>query len=323
MTRDDVPSGPPPVEPMSDVAWARVERGLMARLDSPTAIVAPPAKRNPRWLAIPAIVAAAAIAIVLIGRRDDAPAPESQPVATYEPSRVVAGDAPSSVSFGDAHVALDARTAIVMSYEGGSPSVLVEHGSSLFTVAPRAGRPPFVVRAGDTIVRVVGTQFRVTRADERVAVFVDHGIVEVLYRGNTVRVGASQEWHSEAPEAVTTIALAPPPPPPPQITAPPPTTTSPPPPTTKPAVDTDRAKYDRLVGLEARDPAAAITGYLELSRGNSKWSAVALYSAGRLAADRNDARAATFLTIYLRRFPTGANARDARTLLDRINGGPR
>jgi len=47
---------------------------------------------------------------------------------------------------------------------------------------------------------------------------------------------------------------------------------------------------------------------------------VALYAAGRLAADRKDRRAATFLTIYLRRFPNGANAEDARNLLARLKG---
>jgi hypothetical protein len=285
---------------------------------------------------------------------------------------VVAGDAPSSVSFGDAHLALAANSAIVMNQEAGAPSVLVERGTVMFTVAPRAERPPFVVRAGDIIVRVVGTKFQVARYDERVAVAVEHGIVDVIFRGATVRVAAGQQWTSDRPEATTTIAMADPaapaspstpapipaestpsasvpaiapptptptvktstrpadvstpsvaPPATPAVTS---TTTTLPgvePTTTKPAItasESEQSKYDRLTKLEAKDPTKALAGYLQLSSGSSEWAAVGLYAAGRLAADRNDPRARTFLDIYLRRFPNGANAADAKRLLDRLQG---
>ncbi len=349
----DTPSGPPPIDPMSDVAWARVERGLMARLDrgaaADVAASAAP-RRRWAWLAAPALAAAAAVVVVL-ALRGAPPATEPGTAGSGdEVSRVVAGDAPSSVSFGDAHVALDARSAIVMSREGGSPSVLLERGAASFTVAPRGDRPPFVVRAGDTLVRVVGTQFRVARTDERVAVSVDHGIVDVQYRGTTMRVTAGQAWHSEAPDVVTTIAIATPAPRPAQVAGPvtipapapspapdpgrapvrpPARVTTPvapapaikaPPPTPAAAIESDQAKFERLTRLEARDPGAALAGYLELSRGSSAWASVGLYAAGRLAADRGDPRAATFLSIYVRRFPTGANVSDARTLLQRLEG---
>ena len=325
----DRPSGPPPVEPMSDVAWARVERGLLARLDGQTATPSePPPRRRWTWFAVPVLAAAAVLVVVLALRTG----PGTEPNAGEEPSRVVAGEAPSSVSFGDAHVALEARSAIVMTREDGSPSVLLERGAASFTVAPRNGRPPFVVRAGDTIVRVVGTQFRVARTDERIAVEVQHGIVDVLYRGNTVRVAAAHAWRSESPDVVTEIAMATSPPAPqppaPQVPAPPtvaerpvpPAVVERPAPPAPPATDLERAKFDRLSRIEARDPDAALAGYLELSRGSSAWAAVGLFAAGRLAADRHDPRATMFLTIYLRRFPTGANASDATTLLQRLEG---
>ncbi|MBA3461294.1 MAG: FecR domain-containing protein [Deltaproteobacteria bacterium] len=344
---DDIPTEPPPVEPMTDMQWARVERGLMARLDSqPMALPEEPSRRRWTWIAAPVLAAAAALIVVLALRGEESqPAPQISNVSgsagsDVEPARVVAGDTPSSVSFGDAHITLEAKTAIVMTREGGSPSVLVERGTTEFTVAPRTQRPPFIVRAGDTVVRVVGTQFRVARSDERVVVSVAHGIVDVQFRGNTVRVTEGQTWRSETPDDVTsTTAVAPPvtPDPPvaeePAVTPPP----APPPakktektekvekvePTALPAVDLDREKYERMVALEVRTPAVALAGYLELSRGNSKWAAVALYSAGRLAADLGDRRAITFLTIYLRRFPTGANVSDARTLLQRLEGEPK
>ncbi len=354
----DTPHGPPPIEPLPDVAWTRVERGLMARLDSAPSSEPAPAPR-PRWiwLAVPALAAAAVLVVVIALR---GPAAEDPQVGTDpEVSRVVSGDAPSAVSFADAHVELASRSAIVMSREGAAPSVLLERGTASFTVAPRDGRPAFVVRAGDTTVRVVGTQFQVTRTDEHVAVVVRHGIVDVLFRGTTARVAAGQAWHSEHPETVTTIAIAdpvrapvpasvpalvrdhtPPPAGPSQITKPVPAeplapVQTPPPPgpsqITKPVPspaptatgESDRAKYDRLSRLETRDPKTALSGYLELSQGTSEWAAIGLYAAGRLAADRGDPRATTFLTIYLRRFPSGANVSDARTLLQRLQGDPR
>jgi hypothetical protein len=83
--------------------------------------------------------------------------------------------------------------------------------------------------------------------------------------------------------------------------------------------DADRAKFEWLAALEAREPAAALAGYLELSRVSSRWAEVGLFAAGRLAADRNDPRAAGLLEIYVRRFPNGANVDDARKLLGRLS----
>jgi hypothetical protein len=102
-------------------------------------------------------------------------------------------------------------------------------------------------------------------------------------------------------------------------TAPAPTPTQ----TPTPAQATDdRARFEQLAALEARDPSAAIAGYLELSGKGGRWGEVGLYAAARLAADRRDARAATLLAIYLRRSPSGANADDVRLLLARIQKGP-
>jgi len=298
----NVPSGPPPVDPMSDVAWARVERGLMQRLDAESVgpMVAP-VRRRWMWLAAPALAVAAAIALVLGLRGGGSDAPS-------EPSRVVAGNAPSSVLFGDAHLALGARTAIVMTHEAAAPSVLVERGHVGFTVEPRAGRPPFIVRAGDVVVRVVGTKFEVARYDERVTVTVDHGLVDVVFQGATTPVGAGQRWSSEAPGAATTIAVAP---------APPPTIAAVPKPPAPSVKGAEQAEFERLTALEAKNPDAAIAGYVAMSRGTSAWASNALFAAARLAADRKDPRARTYLQTYLRRFPEGNNAADAKSLLDR------
>ncbi|HUJ59698.1 MAG TPA: FecR family protein [Kofleriaceae bacterium] len=310
------PGERPPVEPMSDVAWARVERGLWARMDG---AAAPRRRRVRPWqLGVAgALAAAAALIVWLVARTPDRPqVATAPPPPVEEPTRAVSGETPSAVQFGDIHITLDADSAVVMQHEADRPIALLERGAAWFSVAPRGARPAFEVRAGDLAVRVIGTRFRVARDAEHAEVAVDHGVVEVTFRGSVVRVGAGESWTSEAPGTVAEVAaaepepvLAPPARPRPRAAAP-----SPPP-------DRDRARYDELVGLEVKDPQAAIQGYLELAK-SSRWADVALFAAARLAADRHDPRAQTLLSIYLRRFPHGDNAEDARQLLARVKGEP-
>jgi hypothetical protein len=359
---DDERLGPPPVEPMSDVAWSRIERGLWSRLDAEGTTAsfdrAPPASRR-WWIVAAPVMAAAAVVAIVIGTR--AAPPEA--AVTDEPARVVSGSTPSSASFGDSHVELDANTAVVMNHENGHPIVLLERGAAWFTVAHRMQRSEFVVRAGDATVRVVGTRFRVARFDEQIAVDVDHGLVDVQFRGSVVKIGANQHWSSDSPERISTLAGTLPPVGPIASIEPTieptlgPTTDSPAtsgpartPPEQRPAaapapkldarpaskldtkadpklggaheagVDRDRAEYERLAALEPNDPAAALTGYLTLTRGTNRWAELALFAGARLAADRHDHRAETLLGIYLQRFPDGANATDAKQLLARLKG---
>ena len=346
--------GPPPIEPLSDAAWARVERGVWSQLDatgaagrsaSPSPSSSPWSRRW--WLAAAPVLAAAAVAVIVVATR-------SRPVE-IETSRVVTDVASSSVSYGDSHIELDAHTALVMSHEAAHPLVLLERGTARFTVAPRLQRPAFIVRAGDATVRVVGTQFRVARSEERIAVTVERGLVNVEFRGSVVPVGAGQRWSSDAPTRTAAIATtaAPPAAGPlasdePEIEMQDSAGDTGPPRHGKPAghkpkhaagsadvradvriepeagaapeasSDPDRIEYDRLAALEPRSPDAALRGYMTLGRGTSRWAAPALYAAARLAVDLHDPRAETFLAIYLQRFPDGANAADARKLLTRL-----
>jgi hypothetical protein len=345
--------GSPPIEPLSEAAWARVERGVWSELDAERPVGSPSPGPRRWWLVAAPLAAAAAVAVLLIAVR-------RAPSALDEPSRVVTGAAPSSVLFGDSHIELDASTALVMRHEAEHPTVTLERGAAWFTVAPRLSRPAFIVRAGDAMVRVVGTRFRVLRTEERIAVEVDHGQVDVNFRGSEVAVGAGQRWSSDAPRLIIAAAAPPPaepvPPPDPATAAPDPEVPAaapegapaparphrparpgspahasagsadarpePPPGAhpTAPQIDRDGAEYDRLAALEATSPGAALTGYLALARGTSRWADPALFAAARLAVDRHDARAETLLGIYLQRFPSGANAADARQLLVRLHG---
>lgn len=346
--------GPPPVEPMSDAAWSRVERGLWTRLDAagPVKASSPPPRRW--WMvAVPLAAAAAAAAVVLVLR------PGIDPVDGR--SRVETIASGSSVSFGESYIEIDAYSALELEHESGRPIVMLERGAAWFTVAPRDGRPELVVRAGDAMVRVVGTRFRVARSREQIAVEVERGVVAVQFRGGLIEVGANQRWSSATPARIATLTLPDTSEPAPVISpapgpvepvaepvidrdetavTPPPSTAkaparptrrdvasnprrdlapAPPTPTPLPATDDiERREYERLARLEPTRPEEALTGYLTLARGTSRWSDLALFAAARLAADRKDRRAESLLGRYLQQFPSGANAADARQLLARL-----
>lgn len=194
------PLGRPPVEDLSDVAWARVERNVFSRLDEGTITHAAAARevaserRNKWvWFAIPSVAAAAAFALVFFSL--SAP---STTTTIDEPSRIVSSSAPSSVTFGDVHVTLDANSAVVMDQKAGKPTALLENGGAVFTVAPpRAARSPFTVLAGDATIRATDGQFRVAREGERATVTVEAGSVEIRFRGHEIHVDAHQTWSSE------------------------------------------------------------------------------------------------------------------------------
>jgi len=329
---DELELGPPPVEPLSDVAWARVERGLFARMDTGSQpVVARTSTRRWLWIAAPAVMAAAAVAL-FIGLRGTPAIPE----VGSDPLIFTCNDSPCTVSAGDAHITLEVQSKVVMSRE--APTAMVERGGAWFQVAPRHDQPPFVVVAGDTMVRVIGTRFRVARSAEITTVTVERGLVDVRFHGVGAQVGANQTWSSDRPNEITVTRTASHEPAPVKAAPPPPVANEPdetemapvrahprtkpvtPPPAgssqAQPAVDPDQTKFNQATQLERRDPKAALAAYMELSQGNGKWAANALYAAGRLAMDLRDPRAKTFLQIYLRRFPRGKNADDARKLLE-------
>lgn len=77
-------------------------------------------------------------------------------------------------------VTLNTDTEIAVGFSGSLRAVELVKGEALFDVARNKARP-FVVAAGDTSVRVVGTSFTVTRLEEApVQVLVREGIVEVF-----------------------------------------------------------------------------------------------------------------------------------------------
>ncbi len=303
----------PPIEPLSDVAWSRIERAVWSELDAEPAPVATPVRRSWRaaWIG-GALAAAALIAVVVVrGAGDRAAGPGDGP------SRIVTAEGATDLTFGDAQIRVAPRSAVVLAgtAEAGA-TIVIERGAVTFAVAPRVDRPPFVVHAGEVTVRVIGTRFGVERHDERARVWVDEGVVLVGAPGEHVTLHAGEQW----PTATAAITPVPAPLPSPGAAgAPradePEAPAAPRPDHPRPVTDPARL-FAAASALEASDPVAALAAYRALARGTGAWAANALYAAGRLAAERGDtARARADLTAYLRRFPRGANASDAQQLL--------
>jgi hypothetical protein len=89
--------------------------------------------------------------------------------------------------------------------------------------------------------------------------------------------------------------------------------------TPAPTEPSAQARYEAAERIERKDPDGALRAYTALARGDDAWAQDALFAAGRLQADRGArSDAIRLLEEYLRRFPRGSNAQDARTLRDRI-----
>jgi transmembrane sensor len=91
-------------------------------------------------------------------------------------------------------VTLNTASEILVNYSDDQRGVELIHGEVLFDVAKNKSRP-FVVGAGDTSVRVVGTSFTVRRFDAApIQVLVREGIVEVFKpaaKARPVRISAN------------------------------------------------------------------------------------------------------------------------------------
>jgi hypothetical protein len=74
--------------------------------------------------------------------------------------------------------------------------------------------------------------------------------------------------------------------------------------------------FELAAQLEVRDPEAALRIYGEIATGEDAWGASASFASARLEAEGGqDAAARAACEDYLRRFPRGPNADDARSLL--------
>jgi transmembrane sensor len=110
-------------------------------------------------------------------------------------------------------VTLGARSEIDVEFSKHERAVTLRSGEAFFEVAPNAARP-FLVNAGGTIIRVIGTKFDVHLGSERVRVSVLEGVVEVREARfgapeskamRTLRVGQRIEIPQNAPASTGAV----------------------------------------------------------------------------------------------------------------------
>jgi hypothetical protein len=343
-----------PVEPLSRAAWNRVEAGLFARLErgehrceSGKALresgPAQPA-RVPlrRWIG-GGLACAAAAALGLWWSTASMQEPflassdgdRAADLGQHE-TRIVTTAAPTETMLGDAHVTLAAHSDVTVSgSERAGWQLRLDAGAIDCAVAPRLGRPAFVVHGGEIQVTVVGTRFTVARDGARARVDVREGHVRVDGANVHVLLAPGESWPpSENGNAAASGSGA----------APEPLTTAPPsraeasalsvpdaasaaklgaePPRIESAhavLESAQQRFEHAARLEAKAPRAALALYERLSRGRGPWAQNALYARARLELEGgNPQRAESLLHRYQQRYPRGLNAHDVEALLARI-----
>jgi len=102
------------------------------------------------------------------------------------------------------HLFIGAKSAVAVRVDDHRREVDLQRGEAFFEVAKDRHRP-FIVRAGDTVIRVVGTKFNVSRIGDEVRVNVLEGRVEVRKRPLVPFVSAAPErvlTRDQTPSAV-------------------------------------------------------------------------------------------------------------------------
>ncbi|CAJ0715265.1 hypothetical protein R1479_04256 [Ralstonia mannitolilytica] len=187
-----MPHQPPDDFSREDETLTRHRSALKARFAMPAP---PPPKRRG------ALLVAAAVAVLLGAVLWADPAWQTQRYTT------AAGERRHLTLPDGTELTLNTRTVAEVEWHLRTRQVRLVDGEALFDVAHAAWRP-FLVRAGATTVRVVGTAFNVRRADPRVTVTVLRGRVHVEdASGDAVVLGARQA--AESAGGVLAVRAAP------------------------------------------------------------------------------------------------------------------
>ncbi len=316
------------VEPLSAQRWAKIERALFLRLDSEAAVdelPAEPARRFWLWPAAAAALAGAVALVLAVGLR------RAEPAVGHQLSRITTGATASHLALPGFTVDVEPESTVVIgrASERGV-LIVVDRGTIACSVAPRSVDAPLIVQAGSAQVRVVGTRFRVTRSGEAARVAVEEGVVEVEAAGRISRVAAGQVWPAAPAEAASSPLAQP-------LgsartepaasglaaregsraraSARPAAVGGPP----SESESSTQRRFEQAARLERSDPVRALALYRSIGSGADSWAQNAHFAQGRLEAARgNRAEARRVLTAYLARYPQGANADDARAVLERL-----
>jgi hypothetical protein len=183
------------VEPLGDPRWTRIERGMFAKLErGPAAGEGGFVVGRRLWIGAACALAAAAAAAIVVIR-------PSIGARSRDPVRLVTTGSPSRFTIGDSSLWIEPSSLVMVSGDDEhGVDVVLDRGTVTCEVAPRRGRPAFVVDAGEVRVRVVGTRFTVTRGAAETSVGVDHGVVEVAALGVVTVLHDGERWPAPAAE---------------------------------------------------------------------------------------------------------------------------
>lgn len=182
-----------PVEPLDEERLTRIERKIVAGAAEAAAQPARAWRPSPALaFAAAAVVAVGAVAVGWKLRGGGAPARE----IASAPIEVRSDELRTTLDLGDARIASEPATAFTITRPAGGVLVALARGKVALDVGKRGDRPALVVRAGDTEVVVVGTQFSVDYGDGTgdVDVRVTEGAVRVVRHQQETRVAAGQAW---------------------------------------------------------------------------------------------------------------------------------
>ncbi len=183
-----------PVKPLSDERWTNIERKVVAGAADAMAA----GQRESRW----GTFAFAAVAIVLVAGAGLVGwklrgGPEQPVVAEAAPLTIESSEKSTTIDLGDAKIAGDLGTNYTVTRPGTGVVITMQRGKVGLEVGKRGDRDPLIVRAGDTDVIVVGTQFTVDfDGHDNVDVRVTEGKVKVVRAQKHDFVAAGFAWQS-------------------------------------------------------------------------------------------------------------------------------
>jgi FecR-like protein len=183
----------------------------------------------------------------------------------------------------------------------------LERGRVDCQVKPRRERPPFVVIAGETRIKVLGTRFSVAQEADGTEITVDEGRVSVEAHGHTTELVSGESWTATSPPAPRAAETP--------LATPEPARAKR---ATRAAAAAER-RFEQATRLESARPAAALRIYRALRRKPGPLAHEALYAEARLQLELGHKKSARpLLQRYLRRYPDGTHASEARAALEQL-----
>lgn len=164
-------------DPAHAAAYAEIE-ALWASPEFAAAATRHAPRRRPASRMVRAVAACAAALLIAAGLG----AAADLPTRLRADAMTTVGERRDMTLADGSTVSLNTGSAIALERDGTRRGVRLLSGEAFFDVAQDAARP-FEVRAGDALVRVVGTAFSVRRAGEAVYVAVLRGAVQVSADG--------------------------------------------------------------------------------------------------------------------------------------------